>query len=140
MEQKMRSKKMFLTRGEIRLGDLDGKGISGERESSLDRGGSDRLFRLVWFISGVLFFVSLSLREFVEALCLTEARRRNRLRYSEWFQFYGSCNTRFGRLQESDPASLDRGLDMSWLKYTCINYHLCNELPNLFFLSHYKKN
>ena len=61
MEQKVRSKKMFLTRGEIRGGDLEGKGISGEMESGLERGGSDRLFRLVWFISEVLFTQPLSL-------------------------------------------------------------------------------
>lgn len=56
-EQKVRSKKMFLTRGERSEGDLEGKGISGERESSLlERGGSDRLFRLVWFISEVFVY------------------------------------------------------------------------------------
>lgn len=56
-EQKVRSKKMFLTRGERSGGDLEGKGISGERESGLlERGGSDRLFRLVWFISEVFVY------------------------------------------------------------------------------------
>jgi len=50
MKQKMSNKKMFLMREEVSDGDLAGKSISGERESSLERDGSGRLLRLVWFI------------------------------------------------------------------------------------------
>ena len=108
MEQKVRSSKMFLTRGERSDGDLEGKGMSGERESGLERGGSDRLFRLVWFISGVLFFqcFSLSLSVNSSRLCVCRKVEGETVSVTvNGFSFTGRVIPRFGLAAIVGPAS-----------------------------------